>query len=206
MIKTRIIGAIMALTISAAPMLGLSNTLTKTMPSVQITAEAAKSKPGKWIKAGNGKWWYKHNDGTYTKNDWEYINGKWYHFDSAGWMQTGIIRDDGKKYLLDPDNGYMVTGWRKYNNRWYFFESNGAAKTQFATINGKNYYFEVTDNLYDPNYAAMKTGWFFIGFKNGHQYYAYPGDDGHLAKGKVKINGVKYTFHETLCYLIKKGW
>ena len=204
MIKTRILGAIMALTISAAPMLGWSNTLTNTMPSVQITVDAvAKSKPGTWIKAGNGKWWYKHNDGTYTKNDWEYINYQWYHFDSAGWMQTGIIRDNGKKYLLDPVNGNMVTGRKKYNNHWYFFESNGAAKTGWATIGEKNYYFEKLKPFNHADYAAMKTGWFTIGH---YQYYGYPGDDGHLAKGKVKIDGIKYTFHERDFHLIKTGW
>ena len=30
------------------------------------------NKKGEWIKASNGKYWYRHTDGSYTKNDWEY--------------------------------------------------------------------------------------------------------------------------------------
>ena len=38
-----------------------------------------------WIQSGN-RWWYRHADGSYTRNDWELINGSWYYFDNAGWM------------------------------------------------------------------------------------------------------------------------
>ena len=38
-----------------------------------------------WIQSGN-RWWYRHADGGYTKNDWEKINGFWYYFDASGWM------------------------------------------------------------------------------------------------------------------------
>lgn len=39
----------------------------------------------KWVQSGN-RWWYRHSDGSYTKNGWEKINGQWYYFDNAGWM------------------------------------------------------------------------------------------------------------------------
>ena len=35
---------------------------------------------GTWIKESNGRWWYRHTDGSYTKYDWEYIDGSWYFF------------------------------------------------------------------------------------------------------------------------------
>ena len=53
--------------------------------------ESGKWVPGKtkataqWIQSGN-RWWYRHADGGYTKNDWEKINGFWYYFDASGWM------------------------------------------------------------------------------------------------------------------------
>lgn len=59
-----------------------------------------------WIE-DNGKWWFKHTDGSYTKNDWEQIDGIWYHFDVDGWMQTGWLEIDGKWYYLKP-NGAMA--------------------------------------------------------------------------------------------------
>ena len=56
-----------------------------------------------WIQT-NGKWLYQHKDGTYTKNDFETIEGHTYYFDG---------------------NGYMVTGWQKINNKDYFFNASG---------------------------------------------------------------------------------
>ena len=34
---------------------------------------------GEW-KSDTTGWWYQHSDGTYTKNAWEEIDGKWYIF------------------------------------------------------------------------------------------------------------------------------
>ena len=41
-----------------------------------------------WVYS-NGSWWYHYKDGSYPKNGWAQIDGKWYYFDSSGWMQTG---------------------------------------------------------------------------------------------------------------------
>ena len=70
--------------------------------------EAEKMQPAKWIQESNGHWWYQHVDGDYTKNDWEQIDGKWYHFDVDGWMQTGWIEDKGKWYYL-KESGEMAS-------------------------------------------------------------------------------------------------
>ena len=59
---------------------------------------------GSWFKS-NGKWWYRHADGSYTKSNWEKIDGVWYHFDASGYMQTG---------------------WQKISNVWYYFNTSGA--------------------------------------------------------------------------------
>ena len=37
-----------------------------------VSARLVTNKSGTWIKAADGRYWYKHTDGTYTKNDWEY--------------------------------------------------------------------------------------------------------------------------------------
>ncbi len=63
----------------------------------------------KWIQESNGCWWYRHVDGGCTKNDWEQIEGKWYHFDRDGWMQIGWIKDKGNWYYL-KESGEMAAG------------------------------------------------------------------------------------------------
>ncbi|TMR43288.1 N-acetylmuramoyl-L-alanine amidase family protein [Streptococcus pseudopneumoniae] len=86
----------------------------------------------------NGRWWYKHEDGTYTANGWEKINGVWYHFDNSGWMQTGWVKD-GSWYYLDG-SGAMKTGWLKDNGSWYYLQDSGAMKTGWMKVSGKWYY------------------------------------------------------------------
>ncbi len=75
----------------------------------------------KWIKAKDGRWWYRHADGSWTSNNWEKIDGKWYYFDKDGWM---------------------VTGWVKWKRRWCYCESSGAcAYSKTLHIDGKDYVF-----------------------------------------------------------------
>lgn len=64
----------------------------------------------KWIKDSTG-WWYKHQDGSYTTNNWEQINDHWYYFNAKG---------------------YAVTGWQLINNRWYYFYKESDHKTECA--------------------------------------------------------------------------
>lgn len=63
--------------------------------------------PAQWIQSGN-RWWYRHEDGGYTRNGFETINGKTYYFDAAGWM---------------------VTGWKQVGEDWYYFNASGEMVT-----------------------------------------------------------------------------
>lgn len=92
---------------------------------------------GSWIQS-NGRWWFKHNDGSYTSNGWEKINRTWYRFDNSGWMQTGWVKD-GSWYYLDG-SGAMKTGWLKDNGSWYYLDSSGSMKTGWMKVSGKWYY------------------------------------------------------------------
>lgn len=79
---------------------------------------------GTWVKASDGRWWYKYSDGTYPANCWAKIDGKWYHFDSDGWMQTGWLKLSGKWYYLSS-SGAMVTGRWIINDKYQYFDSSG---------------------------------------------------------------------------------
>lgn len=98
-----------------------------------------KMEKSKWIST-NGKWWYRHPDGSYTKNDFELINGKWYYFDGNGYMVNGWKQVKNVWYYFDG-SGMMVTGWKELNKTWYYFEGSGAMATGWRKINGYDYYF-----------------------------------------------------------------
>lgn len=128
----KLIAVIMSLSLVTTFLLANSYAVTDiNYDKSEIILTRAESK-GKWIKGSNGKWWYKHYDGTYTKNDWEKIGGYWYYFDESGWM---------------------VTGWKKVNGDWYYFNqygegSEGQMRTGTMYKNGKKYVFNKGGSLY----------------------------------------------------------
>ena len=89
---------------------------------------------GSWIQS-SGRWWYRHNNGSYTSNGWELINGKWYHFDRSGWMQTGWVKSSGSWYYLN-NLGSMQTGWFNVSGKWYYAYSSGALAVNTTTPDG----------------------------------------------------------------------
>ena len=51
-----------------------------------------------WIKDKTG-WWYQHNNGSYTKGNWEKIRDRWYYFNSKGYL-TRLARDQRSLVLF----------------------------------------------------------------------------------------------------------
>lgn len=151
--------------------------------------------PGKWIQAADGRWWYRHDNGTYTKNGWEYISGKWYYFDGSGWMMTGWIDLGGKWYYLkisSPDSGSMLTGWQPLGGKWYYLKESspdmGLMLTGWQYIGGEWYYFKVSS----PDSGTMLTGWQPLG---GKWYYLE--DDGVMRTATLTQNGTTYIFESS---------
>lgn len=129
----------------------------------------------------NGRWWYKHEDGTYTTNDWEKINGVWYRFDNSGWMQTGWVKDGGAWYYLNS-SGVMQTGWVKDAGTWYYLTGSGSMKTGWLETGGSWYYLQSS--------GAMKTGWMKV---SGKWYYAY--SSGVLAVNTTTPDGYRVNYN-----------
>ena len=78
---------------------------------------------GNWLRANDGRWWYRHTNGSYTVNNWEFINGAWYLFDGEGWMLTGWRQMNGKWYFMDLNSGAMLKGWQLINGLWYYLDT-----------------------------------------------------------------------------------
>ncbi|BCZ45785.1 hypothetical protein psyc5s11_18520 [Clostridium gelidum] len=109
--------------------------------------------PGTWINENN-KWLYKHEDETYTKDSWEFINGKWYLFDAKGWMIYDWKKDGCNWYYFgDCNDGAMKIGWcyDKKSCKWYYFNEEGVMQTGCVKIDSKWYHLD--------NNGAMETGW-----------------------------------------------
>lgn len=102
---------------------------------------AAGAQPTGWIQQ-DGRWWYRHTDGSYTKSGWEKIDGKWYLFDADGWMLTGWQQVGGKWYYL-TDSGAMATGWVQDGGKWYWLDPDSGAMhaADVQSIGGKWYAF-----------------------------------------------------------------
>lgn len=131
----------------------------------------------RWINSG-GKWWYRHADGSYTRNDWERINGYWYYFDGSGWMQTGWLKLSNSTYYLNG-SGAMLTGWQLINGNWYYMNGSGAMLTGWQWI-GNDWYY-----LY--NNGVMKTGWLELG-----ETKYYLDGSGALRTGWFKVDSKWY--------------
>ena len=132
------------------------------------------SQAGNWIESA-GRWWYQHEDGSYTSNGWEQIKGTWYYFDNTGWMQTGWVKTGDSWYYLN-ETGSLATGWVKDNGTWYYLKDSGKMAIGWVKDNDTWYYLDSA--------GAMKTGWFTV---SGKWYYAY--SSGALAVNTTTPDG-----------------
>ena len=139
-----------------------------------INWKPANNNQGKWIQSENGLWWFKHQDGTYTTNNWESINGEWYYFNDQGyalvndWLNKDnkwyyfdenckmvhdtyrdIIGKDGKehRYYFGP-KGDVVTGWCKTPTSYIYATENGIYRDGFykVTDSGGTYWYYFKKN------------------------------------------------------------
>ncbi len=162
-----------------------------------------------WVET-NGKWWYRHADGTYTTDNWEQINGNWYHFDESGYMQTGWLDLGGTWFYLQP-TGEMATGWQLINGAWYYFDGNGYMQRGWLDLGGTWFYLQPTGEMatgwqlineswyyFDGN-GYMQTGWLDLG---GTWFYLQ--SSGEMATGWQLINESWYYFDEN--GYMQTGW
>lgn len=98
------------------------------------TAMAAETVTG---GAWKTSWSYVMPDGSRAKNVWvQTPDGKWYHMDQDGIMQTGWFYDqNGKWYYLKQD-GSMATGWVLTGQRYYYLNPSGDMVANGKTPDG----------------------------------------------------------------------
>lgn len=81
--------------------------LFKVLVATAVTACAMSivSFSASWLQGADGRWWYQHDDGSYTTNNWELIDGKYYYFDAQGWMLSNTTTPDG--YQVGADGAWV---------------------------------------------------------------------------------------------------
>ena len=140
-----------------------------------------------WIQSGS-RWWYRHQDGSYTRNDWEYINGQWYFFDQSGWMVTGWLKRPSGWYYL-TGSGAMATGWINLGGTWYYLNGSG---TMLANTWIGSYYVNGS-GAWVPGYLRASAGW----VQSGSRWWYRHSDGGYTTNGWEYINGSWYYFDQS---------
>lgn len=125
----------------------------------EATATTAKNN-GTWINQ-NGNWWYQNHDGSYTIDGWQQIDGTWYKFDRAGWMQTGWQPwgqdSQGRAiwYYLKPSGAMAASEWIEgEGGKQYYVDHTGAmVRDAYVKSKDKNLYYWVnSDGVWEPQW------------------------------------------------------
>ncbi|MGI6018090.1 MAG: cell wall hydrolase [Marvinbryantia sp.] len=166
-------------------------------------------------KTSGGKTRYYTGTKKYVKSSWKKVKGKWYYFDSKGYLKTGrfkvgkdyyyVKKSTGKvcnkkvgSYYYGPDGKMVKRAWKKCGKYTWYFGYNGKMKTGRFKL-GKNYYYcskstgLVTKKKIGRYYYRSKDG---IGVTNcwvGNYYY---GSDGKSKIGKFTIEDKTYCCKE----------
>ncbi|MGY3724163.1 Putative cell wall binding repeat-containing protein [Granulicatella balaenopterae] len=152
-----------------------------------ITGEEVNAQSNGWSQNEVGYTYIK--DGSTVKNTWEYIGGRWYHFDNQGQMQTDWQYIGGNWYHFNQ-NGHMQTDWQYIDGFWYYFNQYGHMQTGWQYIGTSWYYLYQSgacmvngwqDGTYvDGSGRAVQTGWVK---RQGDWYYI--SGKGYLANSWV---------------------
>lgn len=167
------------------------------------------SETGTW-KSNSKGWWYEYADGTYPVNTWKEIDGKNYHFNKYGYMQTGWLDDSGKWYYLNQ-SGQMTTGWQKVNHTWYYMNQDGVMQTGWIKP-GNTWYYLKSSGAMATGWQKIKNVWYYLnesgamatGWKKVNNKWYYLKPSGAMATGWQKVNDVWYYLNESGSMAV--GW
>lgn len=102
-------------------------TVSKEMAAARNETAGGLPVKGEWKSEGE-RLWYRHEDGTYTRNNWEMIDGTWYLFDEDGYVRTGWVEWNGEQYYCKEGTGEMLRNTATPDG--YLLDSEGHIKMQ----------------------------------------------------------------------------
>lgn len=95
---------------------------------------------GRWRNYQEGSK-YQKKDGSFAEPGWLMVLGRWYYFDSSGYVvKNDWIEEDGSRYYLSGDGG-MSVGWSRWEGNWYYFGENGAMQVGWLQTQPGEWYY-----------------------------------------------------------------
>ena len=157
------------------------------------TGSEAAAPAGDWIKATNGKQWYKFANGGYAKK--EYINGYWVN--KAGWWveteERCTWKNTSKGWKYGNSSWTATNSWYKIDGYWYFFHSDGILATK-EYIKGS---YVNADGHFIPSYSHGT--WHRGSGENSNKWWFFDnnpttGKKWYAADQWLKVDGYYYHF------------
>lgn len=170
----------------AAGLLAMSLLAPNIMPATVVNAAQAG-----WVSTGS-TWKYMGSNGSYVKNAWRRIDGKWYWFEADGTMKTGWHWEGDNRYFL-TSSGAMATGWYRIDGKWHFFGENGVQRSGWVKDQGKWYYIDSWDGMYSSQWLE----------EGNHTYY-FRSNGAMVENDWALVDGEWYFFNES--GKMQTGW
>lgn len=91
-----------------------------------------------WVLEDNSLWWYVMPGYSFTVNDWQYIDDKWYYFDNTGYMvKSAWIQYGGNDYYMMADGSMATSAYVRskdpHLNKYYWVNKDGVWEPQWNT-------------------------------------------------------------------------
>lgn len=108
-----------------------------------------------WDNSG-GEWQYLE-DGEPVRDEWRYIDGRWYVFDAAGRMIRDTWHLDGADYYYLGTDGGMLSGqWLDYRGDWYYLGADGRMVTDAYVHSSRGWCYLTPGGQWDDRYYSEK--------------------------------------------------
>ena len=108
-----------------------------------------------WSNEG-GDWRYLE-DGEPVRDEWRYIDGRWYVFDAAGRMIRDTWHLDGADYYYLGTDGGMLSGqWLDYRGDWYYLGADGRMVTDAYVHSSRGWCYLTPGGQWDDRYYSEK--------------------------------------------------
>ena len=177
-----------------------------------LTIPNASAFAGTWVQKGTDYkggicWKYKNDNGKYTKDEWQLIDGEWYHFTPSGSMEynetiyyelsNGADDVSKPKYYVGADGKMLKGGWYKRDNTYSIFTDNTGKIAEGLFFVDGTLYNNVEPTKHSGATRLINMIWC------GKTFVEYIDKNGNKKEIQLEINGGKVINYGNLLNDIK---